>query len=67
MYICSCRGVTEEQLQNVSQNKSKMREALQQLNVGKDCGTCLDFAMAAYLKYKHPPSIMAHPVKKKSS
>ena len=62
MYVCNCRGITEEQLQNASQRKSKMKKALQELNVGKDCGSCLSFAVATYLKYS--PPMTAHQMKK---
>lgn len=53
MYICTCQGITEKQLQTASQGRSNVKEALQQLNIGTDCGTCLQFAIEAYLKYQH--------------
>ena len=55
MYICSCQGITEKQLQSASRGRGSVNEILQRLNIGKDCGGCLEFAVAAYLKYQGIP------------
>lgn len=46
MFICMCYGVTDKAIRNaVEQNGvGNMRELRQQLNVGSQCGKCIQMA-----------------------
>ena len=47
MYICICKGITEETLKqqaNPKRGKSH-KEILNKLGIGKDCGVCFTHAM----------------------
>ena len=48
MYICLCKGITEEQLQEaVSKSNSRTsKEVLKRLGIGSDCGSCLSDAIS---------------------
>lgn len=42
MYVCICRGITEEDLKRVNQNaQGNTSEVLKNLGVGDSCGICL--------------------------
>lgn len=42
MYICICRGITEEDLKRVNQAaQGNSTEVLKNLGVGDSCGICL--------------------------
>jgi bacterioferritin-associated ferredoxin len=41
MYICVCKGITEEQLQAACQGPSSPNEIMRKLGVAQDCGVCL--------------------------
>lgn len=46
MYICICKGITEEKLLKLrSKGPGQLKEALQKLGVGSDCGICLTEAL----------------------
>ena len=45
MYICVCKGITEDQLKSVAGHTTSRREVLKKLGVGENCGTCLLAAM----------------------
>tara|TARA_Y100001970_G_scaffold287356_1_gene411806 strand:- start:768 stop:971 length:204 start_codon:yes stop_codon:yes gene_type:complete len=47
LYICICKGITEETLKqqaNPSRGKSP-KEILSKLGIGKDCGVCFSHAL----------------------
>ena len=45
MYVCICRGITEEQLRDAVETEScSMQELSSILGVGMDCGTCTEYA-----------------------
>lgn len=41
MYVCICKGITEEELKGLSQTGMAPREILKKLGVGDSCGICL--------------------------
>ena len=41
MYICICKGITEEKIKKAMKGTSKTQDVLKKLGVGDDCGTCL--------------------------
>ena len=41
MYICVCRGISEEQLKEKLAKGHSTKEVLLSLGVGDDCGVCL--------------------------
>ena len=45
MYICICKGITEEQLKNAASMGGSDQEILKRLGVGSDCGVCLITAL----------------------
>lgn len=53
MYICICKGITENQIQEAitSRNSNNPKEILKALGVGSDCGTCVEDAVNALLEH----------------
>ena len=41
MYICICKGITEEKIRSAIRHTRNPKEVLRKLGVGSDCGTCL--------------------------
>ena len=41
MYICICKGITEEKIRKAMNETSKAKDVLKKLGVGDDCGVCL--------------------------
>jgi bacterioferritin-associated ferredoxin len=41
MYLCVCKGITEEQVESLQINGRTLEEAAKILGVGSDCGICL--------------------------
>ena len=41
MYVCLCKGITEEMLDQALKRSAKTSDALKHLGVGSDCGICL--------------------------
>ena len=41
MYICICKGITEEQLVKAVKADSRPQQVLKDLGVGDSCGICL--------------------------
>lgn len=41
MYICVCRGISEEQLKRQIKEGHGTKEILKNLGVGDDCGVCV--------------------------
>ena len=41
MYICICKGITEEKIKAAMKSSSRTKDVLKKLGVGDDCGTCL--------------------------
>lgn len=41
MYKCLCKGITEEQIQELKKLGMSEKEIFEKLQVGKDCGTCI--------------------------
>ncbi len=41
MFICICKGITEEMLEKAISRGQRGSELLKSLGVGDDCGTCL--------------------------
>ena len=45
MYVCICKGITEQQVTAcVNSGASGVRDLYQQLNLGSQCGKCIGFA-----------------------
>ncbi len=40
MYICICKGITEEMLEKAARDSKNPKEALKKLNIGEECGIC---------------------------
>jgi bacterioferritin-associated ferredoxin len=56
MYICICKGITEEQLENAVKADSRPQEVLKDLGVGDSCGICLIDAIEKISKSKQSNS-----------
>ena len=41
MYICICKGITEEKIKTALKGAAKTKDVLKKLGVGDDCGVCL--------------------------
>ena len=41
MYICICKGITEEKVRKAMKGTAKANDVLKKLGVGDDCGVCL--------------------------
>lgn len=62
MYICICKGITEEQLEKAIKPDSKPTDILKDLGVGDSCGICL---IDAIEKMSHKKSVAQQQKKKK--
>lgn len=56
MYICICKGITQEQLEKAVSSDSKPKEVLKDLGVGDSCGICLIDAIERISKTKQKNS-----------
>lgn len=46
MYICLCHGITDKDLENaLQQAQGRTKEALKNLKLGTDCGSCIEEAL----------------------
>lgn len=54
MYICLCKGITEEKVEKALKQGRPLKEVLNQLGIGNDCGTCLHHALEYLKKTKSP-------------
>ena len=50
MYICLCKGITEEKLKRLAKTTNKTQDILKKLGVGDDCGVCLIAAIDKILE-----------------
>jgi bacterioferritin-associated ferredoxin len=52
MYICICKGITEQQIQDAvtSRTSHNPKDILKALGVGSDCGTCVEDAVRSLLE-----------------
>jgi bacterioferritin-associated ferredoxin len=41
MYVCLCKGITDEMIKKVVHRGHRGQEVLKKLGIGTDCGTCL--------------------------
>jgi len=41
MYICICKGITEEKVKMAMKGAANSHDVLKKLGVGDDCGVCL--------------------------
>ena len=41
MYICICKGITEEKVKAAIKGSSNSHDVLKKLGVGDDCGVCM--------------------------
>jgi bacterioferritin-associated ferredoxin len=41
MYICICKGITEEMVSKALQRHGNAQDAMKHLGVGSDCGICV--------------------------
>ena len=41
MYVCICKGITEEKLKSLAKSGHSNKEVLKKLGVGDDCGVCI--------------------------
>ena len=45
MYICICKGITEDKLLAAKKGSKNHHDVLKKLGVGDDCGVCLISAL----------------------
>jgi bacterioferritin-associated ferredoxin len=52
MYVCICKGITENQIQEAITSRSghNPKEILKALGVGSDCGTCVEDAVKSIIE-----------------
>lgn len=41
MYVCLCKGITEEKIENLVNQGLPSSEVIKRLGVGSDCGICV--------------------------
>lgn len=41
MYVCLCKGITEEKIESMLRRGLSEKEILKHLGVGSECGICL--------------------------
>lgn len=41
MYVCICKGITEEMINKLKGQGHGPKEAMKRLGVGSDCGVCI--------------------------
>lgn len=47
MYVCICKGITEQQIKNsVAEGAASVRDLYRELALGSQCGKCVGFANA---------------------
>jgi bacterioferritin-associated ferredoxin len=56
MYVCICKGITEDELRKVAQTGVGPKEILKKLGVGDSCGICLIDALEGLQKSQTAPS-----------
>lgn len=57
MYVCNCHKVTEKQItQAMNLGATTLTEIQQQLNVGTNCGSCLEHAQMVMRDFDNKPS-----------
>ena len=57
MYVCNCHKVTERQItQAMNKGATSLSEIQQQLNVGTNCGSCLEHAQMVMNEFNNAPS-----------
>ncbi len=50
MYICICKGVTEQDIKEAAKTATTSLEVMKVLGVASDCGRCLQTAIDKYLE-----------------
>lgn len=50
MIICICNNVQEKQINDLVKQGLSKDEILKLLKIGKDCSTCLDFAVSKIIE-----------------
>jgi len=50
MYVCICKGITEDDLKSLGQSGLPAREICKNLGVGDSCGICLVEALEGLAK-----------------
>lgn len=53
MYICICKGITEEQIISLLKMGLSRGEILRRLGVGDDCGVCVVNSLDGLIKQYH--------------
>jgi len=66
MYVCICKGITEEQINRAQNSGGSFEEVCRQLGVGSDCGVCLLSQISNSGKSQHQKSCNSRPQKDKS-
>ena len=47
MYVCICNGITDKQIRAaVASGVGSVQELREELGVGSQCGSCVDFALS---------------------
>lgn len=50
MYICICKGITEQDIKEATKTATTSLEVMKVLGVASDCGRCLQTAIDKYLE-----------------
>lgn len=67
MYLCICKGITEQQVLDEinkgfnAQHPSAQSELLKRLGVGSDCGTCIQDALEQMVQKAIGPKSIKDP------
>ena len=48
MYICICKGITEEMLERAAKGSKNPKEVMKKLHIGDDCGVCILSALEKF-------------------
>lgn len=59
MYICICKGITEQDIKDATKTASSSLEVMKVLGVASDCGRCLQTAIDKYLEATSQPPVAA--------
>lgn len=45
MYICLCKGITDQDIREAMKTSKNKKEILKKLGIASDCGSCLNEAL----------------------
>jgi bacterioferritin-associated ferredoxin len=59
MYVCLCKGITDQDIRNTAKGSVSSSEILRKLGVASDCGSCLEDAIKIYTESNNNAPIVS--------